>query len=54
MQDEFKADVEQRIAEDDPEELLGVIIDLAMAAEDGEWAETCCLRLAQHSDTNLF
>jgi len=53
MDDEMMAEIEAVIAADDPEELLGVIIDLAMSAEDPEWAEDCCIRLARHSDTNV-
>ena len=51
--DEFKIEIEAAIAEDDPEELLGVIIDLALAAEDADWAENCCIRLAVHDDTDV-
>ncbi len=53
MDDEMKAEIEAVIAADDPEELLGVIIELALSAEDAEWAEDCCVRLAQHHDTNV-
>ena len=53
MDDEMKLEIEATIAEDDPEELLGVIIELALSAEDLEWAEDCCIRLAKHSDTNV-
>ena len=49
--DEFKREIEAVIEADDPEELLGVIIELAMAAQDGSWAEACCVKLAQHPDT---
>ncbi len=50
---EFKAEIEAAIAGDDPEELLGVIIDLALGADDADWAEDCCLRLAQHPNTDV-
>jgi hypothetical protein len=53
MSDEFRNVIEAAIAEDDPEELLGVIIDVAMAAEDADWAQDCFLRLADHADTNV-
>lgn len=48
-----RAEIEAALAADDPEELLGVIIDLAMAGEDQEFAEDCCIRLAAHADTNV-
>jgi hypothetical protein len=48
-----RAEIEAILANDDPEELLGVIIDLAMAAEDREFAEDCCIRLAAHSNTDV-
>ena len=53
MDDDMKSEIEATIAEDDPEELLGVIIELALSAEDVEWAEDCCIRLARHTDTNV-
>jgi hypothetical protein len=53
MDDEMMAEIEAVIAANDPEELLGVIIELALSAEDAEWAEDCCVRLAQHPDTNV-
>lgn len=53
MDDELKSEIEAIIADDDPEELLGVIIELALSAEDAEWAEDCCIRLARHADTNV-
>ena len=51
MSEEFKLGIEAAIEEDDPEELLGVIIELAMGAEDRPWAEACCVKLAQHPNT---
>jgi hypothetical protein len=48
-----QAEIEAALAADDPEELLGIIIDLAMAAEDREFAEQCCIRLASHTNTDV-
>lgn len=49
----FKAEIEAAMARGDPEELVGVVIDLAFAAEDQGWAEDCCLRLAVHADATV-
>ena len=51
--DEFKRAIEATVAEDDAEELVGVVIDVAMAAEDLAWATDLCLRLAEHPDTTV-
>jgi hypothetical protein len=53
MSDEFRKAIEVAIGDDDPEELLGVIIDVALAAEDVDWAQDCFLRLADHADTTV-
>jgi hypothetical protein len=53
MSDEFKREIEAVIDEDDVEELLGAVIDIAMAAEDAEWAQQSLLRLADHADTTV-
>ena len=53
MSDSMKQEIERVIAEDDPEELLGVVIEIAMAADDRPWAEGRLVQLAGHADTNV-
>lgn len=53
MSSEFREQVEAALETEEPEELLGVIIDIALAAEDAAWAEDCLFRLASHPDTNV-
>ena len=48
MTDEERAGIEAALDQDEAEELLGVIIDIALAADDRAWAEACLLRLAEH------
>jgi len=50
---EFRAEVEATLEGGETEDLLGVIIDLALAAEDARWAEDCLLGLAAHPDTDV-
>jgi hypothetical protein len=53
MSDEFMQEVDSAIEENDPEELLGVIIDVSLAAEDAMWAQVCFARLAQHENVDV-
>jgi hypothetical protein len=48
-----EADVEAAIARDDPDELLYVPIALGLHAEDLEWAQAVCIRLAAHAHFNV-
>ena len=38
---------------DDPIELQQLVVELALEAEDREWAEVCCARLARHRNANV-
>ncbi len=38
---------------DDPVELQQLVIELALEADDREWAEVCCARLARHRNANV-
>ncbi len=38
---------------DDPFELQRLLLDLAHGAQDREWAECCCARLARHHNANV-
>jgi hypothetical protein len=53
MSDEFMLGVDAAIEEDDPDELLGIIIDVSLAAEDAMWAQVCFARLAQHENVDV-
>jgi hypothetical protein len=53
MSDEFRAEAEAALEGEEPAELLGLIIDLALVAEDAAWAEHCLLRLAAHPHTDV-
>jgi hypothetical protein len=53
MASEFREQVEAALENEEPEELLGVIIDIALSAEDAAWAEDCLFRLATHPDTDV-
>jgi hypothetical protein len=53
MNGALKRDVDAVIAADDPEELLGAIIDIAMASDDAAWATDRLLGLAAHVHTDV-
>ncbi|MCS5635334.1 MAG: hypothetical protein NZ990_02380 [Myxococcota bacterium] len=53
MTAEDRAEIEAALENEEAEELLGVIIDIALAAEDLAWAESCLLRLVGHPDTDV-
>jgi hypothetical protein len=50
---DFRREIERAIEEDDAEELQGVVIDVALASEDGEWALACLVRMSQHADPTV-
>lgn len=39
--------------EEEPEELLGLIIEIALAADEVDWAADCLERLAAHPHTDV-
>jgi hypothetical protein len=49
----FEQEIETVIAGGDEQELLGVVIEIAMAAEDRAWAEVRLLELAAHPNTDV-
>jgi len=53
MSDAWKREVEAAIEADDPDELLGVVIDIALAADDAPWAEARLTTLAEHPHTDV-
>lgn len=51
--DDFREQVEAVLAGEDVDDLLGVVIDLSLAAEDRVWAQECLLELAIHEHTDV-
>ena len=49
----FKREIEQSIEMNDPEELLSVVIDVALVATDPVWATECLFDLAEHDQTSV-
>jgi hypothetical protein len=48
-----REDVDAALARADPEELLRVVLAVALHAEDGAWASAICLQLARHHHFNV-
>ena len=46
-------EVEAAILADRVEELIQMVVSVSMYANDGAWAESVCLRLANHSNHNV-
>ena len=53
MTDTFKREIEESIEIDDPEELLSVVIDLALVSTDPIWATECLLALTEHAQAGV-
>ena len=53
MSERFELEIDAAIEADDPEELLGVVIDIAMAAENLCWATERLIRVSEHSNTDV-
>ena len=49
----FRKRTEAAIARDDPHELVDVVLEIALEAEEREWAQACFAALARHRDTNV-
>ena len=49
----FQASAEAAIARDDPEELRELALEIALEAENREWAQSCLLQLVRHRDAEL-
>src|SRR5690348_15162058 len=48
-----REDVDAAIARGEPEELLRVVLAVALHSEDGSWASAVCLQLARHEHFNV-
>lgn len=53
MDADQQRELERVIEEDDPEELLALLIELALSCDDREFAQACCLRLARHGNVDV-
>ena len=53
MSESFRKEIEAVLEQDDPDEVLSASIDVALGAQDAEWAESCLLRLAAHANTEV-
>jgi hypothetical protein len=49
----FRKRVEAAIERDDAHELTDVVLEIALEAEEREWAQACCAQLARHRDANV-
>jgi len=49
----LRSEVDAVIAADDPEELLGAIIDIALASDDLDWAMARLTALSKHANTDV-
>ena len=49
----FQENVETALERDDPFELQELVLRVALDAEDHEWAEVCCARLAKHRNAHV-
>ncbi len=45
--------VEDALLRDDALELQDLVVEVALEAEDREWAECCCAQLAKHRNANV-
>jgi hypothetical protein len=48
-----KDEVEDAILRDDPDELLFIVLSAALYADDVDWAQCVCNRLAKHDNFNV-
>jgi hypothetical protein len=48
-----REDVDAALARAQPEELLHVVLAVALHSEDGAWATEVCLQLARHQHVNV-
>ena len=44
---------EAAIAEDEPELLRGLVLEIANDADDREWAQSCLIQLSRHRDAEV-
>jgi len=48
QEDAFRQQVEDAIRRDDPSELVDLIVDVALEADEWNWAQACCVQLTRH------
>jgi hypothetical protein len=45
--------VEAALERDDPRELADLVLEIALDADEREWAQACCAELARHRNANV-
>ncbi|MCH2169605.1 hypothetical protein MK489_02385 [Myxococcota bacterium] len=50
---EFRAAVEDALLRDEPDELMNLVMDVALEASDPEWAQACCVQLSKHRNAQV-
>ena len=53
IEQQSKTQIEAAILRDDSEELVYAVLSAALHAEDADWAEDVCARLAAHENENV-
>ena len=53
MSETFRREIEIVLEQDDLDEVLSASIDVALGAEDADWATDCLIRLAAHPNTDV-
>ncbi len=52
-QSAFRARIEDAIESDDVILLMDLVLEIGLAAESREWAQSCCLQLVRHRNANV-
>lgn len=50
---DFREDVEEALLRDDPLELAPLITEVALSAEESDWAQACCVQLSRHRNAEV-
>jgi hypothetical protein len=50
---DFRTSVEDALERDDPIELMDVALDIALEAEERDWAQSCCIQLSRHRNAQV-
>ncbi len=52
-QSAFRARIEDAIESDDVLVLMDLVMDIGLAGESREWAQSCCVQLVRHRNANV-
>ena len=50
---DFREGVEEALLRDDPIELMDLITEVALSAEENDWAQACCAQLSRHRNAEV-